>query len=181
MLKIWTQDLLTEEDHFIKGGPSRNPFGNFIGHSNLRVVPEQAIIIGWLKRSGFKIALDHVCHVTSSMLMLWEKILVNNFNVIDWQDSGIHFPVRFLNTGYSLKTVYSSAEIKRIKKFSPTGLRLRRYQVWLNQYIFGCFRSAWLVSAVSITLFSLSPSFAKHIRSIWRRIRNVTHKTSARV
>lgn len=181
MLKIWGQDLLTEEDHFVKGGPPRNPFGNFIGHSNLRVVPEQAIIIGWLRRCGFKIALNHVCHVTSKMLMLWERILVNNFNVIDWQDSGINFPVRFLNTGYSLRTVYSSSELKKIRKISPIRLHLRRYQVWLNQYIFGCFRSAWLVSAASITLFSLSPSFAKHIRSIWRRIRNVTHKTSARV
>ncbi|WP_199104559.1 WavE lipopolysaccharide synthesis family protein, partial [Aquitalea sp. ASV11] len=107
MLKIWDQDLLAEENHFIQGKISRNPFGNFIGYSNLRVVPEQAIIIRWLRSCGFEITIDHVCHVTRKMLILWEGILANNFNVIDWQDSGIHFPVRFLNTGYSLKTVYS--------------------------------------------------------------------------
>ncbi|ELN4741032.1 WavE lipopolysaccharide synthesis family protein [Pseudomonas aeruginosa] len=179
MLKLWDQPLISEKDLF-NTRPFRNPFGNFVGYSSTRAVSEQSLMLGALRKHGIEVSLDHPCRVRSSDVCLWENILRLNFRVLDWQDSGVTFPHRFLSTGYPLRTLYTAAKIERIEPYTARGLQLRMAQIWLNKYVLNCFRPTWWIALASLTLFSTSPALARHLRSQWRRARKVVHEDSGR-
>lgn len=182
MMDLWNQPLLSETQILNPDGPRRNPFGNFIGFSNLRETPEQSLALGWLKRHGVPVQINHVCEVNSKLLLLWEQTLADNFRILDWRQADVSFPERFFKVGYALRSVYSPAEIRQARHLTETPwYAARQAYVWLNQYVFGCFRFNWLVCTASIVLFSFSPSLATKIRSVWRKAKGTIHSPSGRI
>lgn len=173
LLDFWSQPLINFETHFISGSPSKNPFGNFLGYTNLKIIPEQALILNWLKTKGLKFSLNNVCEVRGELLEVWENILIQNFRVLSWQEAGIDYPQRFFRGVYPVSTVYSPKDLQKISDLSVNGKRIRRVQVWLNQYIFGCFTRIWFLSLISILLFSIFPEWSKRLRAIWRNFKKI--------
>ena len=174
MLRFWEQDLFHYNELF-NPKPNTNPLGNFMGFSAIKLNPEQALMIGLLRKHGLAIDLDHPCQIRSPDLDLWAAVLHADFRTLDWRASGVDFPERFVKSGISLKTIIAVDDIPRIAALGPTGRRSRRLRVWVNQYLLNCLRPTWWASFASILLFSLSPSLARRVRGIWRKLRGIQH------
>lgn len=174
MLVLWGQPLFTREELF-NPAPNWNPFGNYLGYSAIRMNTEQSYMIGVLRRHGLDVRLSQPCQISSAALDLWESVLCSDFRVLEWRSAGVDFPERFMNTGPSLKTVYSVRDIAAVATLDSAGRRRRRVRVWANQYLLNCFRPTWWVSFASLVLFALSPTLAKRVRAIRRRGRRIQH------
>jgi len=170
MLTFWDQPMFTE-DMVCLSQPRRNPFGSYQGFSRIRMNPEQALMIGMLRKCGLPIHLDHSCQIRTADLDLWEDILSHDFHVLDYEAAGIDFPERLKHGLISPKVIFTAKTIRKIATHTPMQRRLRRMRVWLNQYVLCYGQMAWWISTMSSILFSISPSFAKHVRHIWRKAR----------
>ncbi|RMV68778.1 WavE lipopolysaccharide synthesi [Pseudomonas caricapapayae] len=180
MLAMWDQPLF-ERDALFNKRPSRNPFGNFIGYTSARMVAEQALMLGVMRRSGIDARLARPCQVGLSNLKLWDNVLRCNFRVLNHHEAGIDFPERFLASRHVLKTLYKASDIEQLQRLDTRRYRLRIARIWLNQYLLTCLRPGWWVSFATMVLFSTSPALAKRIRSYWRTLRKVGHAESYRV
>lgn len=179
MLAFWQQPLLKREDIF-NPEPRCNPFGNFSGFTSARMVVEQSIMLGALGMHGIDIRLTHPCQASISHLKIWDAILSHNFRVLDFAEAGIDFPERFLNSGFSLDTLYKAPDIEQLRHLDSMSYRRRMLRIWCNQYLLSFLRPGWWVSSASIILFSLSPTLARNARSYWRRLRKLVHPGSDR-
>ncbi|MBO2927895.1 MULTISPECIES: WavE lipopolysaccharide synthesis family protein [Pseudomonadaceae] len=177
---FWSQSLLRQEEVFLEK-PYKNPVGNFIGYSAMRMVPEQCLMLGFMRKKGYTINLKNPGHIDARLVHLSEKLISENFTILDWNLSGLNFPERFLVVGYSLKTVYKSSELKKIRTQRQIDIRIRYLRVWLNKYLFNCTRLAWWVSLASIALTVISPRLAIFVRGYFRRLRGVEHPSRDRV
>ena len=174
MLVFWNHSIFSYSDLF-NAKPNLNPFGNFIGFSCLKMTPEQTFMIEVLRKRGHDVGLAHPCEMRTSDLELWESVLDSDFRTLEWKESGVDFPERFKNYGVSLKSIFSVGDIKAAASLTPKGRRIRRTKVWINQYIFNCFRAYWWISLASIILFSISPKFAKRVKRSWRKVMKIQH------
>jgi len=170
MLEFWNQPVFSEDALFFSQ-PRKKSFGRYQGFSRMKMYPEQALMIGMLRKRGFPIQLDHPCQIRAKDLDLWEGILSSNFHVLDYKNSGIDFPERMFNSLVSQRTIFAAKAIHKMAKHTPMQRRLRRVRVWLNQYVLCYCQLAWWVSTTSSILFPISPPLAKRIRHIWRRAR----------
>ncbi|KPY64970.1 WavE lipopolysaccharide synthesis superfamily [Pseudomonas ficuserectae] len=180
MLAMWEQPLF-ERSALFNDKPSRNPFGNFIGYTSARLVTEQALMLGVMRRKGIDARLGRPCEVGLSNLKLWDNVLRRNFRVLNHSEAGVDFPERFLTSRRVLSTLYKASAIEQLRGIDPKRYRLRIARIWLNQYLLTCLRPGWWVSFATIVLFSSSPTFAKRVRSYWRTLRKVAHAESYRV
>lgn len=180
MLALWDLPLFRREDLF-RSRPSCNPFGNYVGYTALRKLPEQSLMIGAMHKHGLMVDLEHPNQLRLRNLVLWESILQQNFSLLDWQAAEVDFPKRLMSAGYALKTVYRTGEFDRQSSRGPVRQRLRMGRALMNQYVFSCFRRAWWVAFFSIVLFSVSPSLARRVRTLWRRRRGFVHPDSGRI
>ncbi|MBD8495217.1 WavE lipopolysaccharide synthesis [Pseudomonas syringae] len=180
MLDLWQQPLIQQQD-LLNDKPFRNPFGHFTGYSSARRVPEQAILLGAMRKKGIKVHLANPSQVTMSHLKLWDRVLRCNFRVLDYTEAGVAFPERFLSNGFSLKSLYTAAEIEQLGEIGPMAYRRRMASILLNKYVLSCFRPVWWLSMASIVLFNLSPRLARNMRSHWRKARKLVHADSYRV
>ncbi|KPW79657.1 hypothetical protein ALQ65_00958 [Pseudomonas syringae pv. coriandricola] len=180
MLFMWEQPLFERTDLFNQK-PSRNPFGNFVGYTSARVVSEQAIMLGAMRRRGIDAKLTRPCQVGLSNLKLWDEVLRCNFRVLDHGAAGVDFPERFVANNYVLKTLYSAADIDRLRHLGAGAYTLRITRILLNQYVLNYLRPGWWVSSINIALFTISPTLAKAVRSYWRKSRKLVHAESYRV
>ncbi|GFZ66350.1 LPS biosynthesis protein [Pseudomonas amygdali pv. eriobotryae] len=180
MLAMWEQPLF-ERRALFNDKPSRNPFGNFIGYTSARMVTEQALMLGVMRRKGIDARLGRPCEVGLSNLKLWDNVLRRNFRVLNHSEAGVDFPERFLTSRRVLSTLYKASAIEQLRGIDPKRYRLRIARIWLNQYLLTCLRPGWWVSFVTIVLFSSSPTFAKRVRSYWRTLRKVAHAESYRI
>ncbi|GFZ59897.1 LPS biosynthesis protein [Pseudomonas amygdali pv. eriobotryae] len=180
MLAMWEQPLFERRTLF-NDKPSRNPFGNFIGYTSARMVTEQALMLGVMRRKGIDARLGRPCEVGLSNLKLWDNVLRRNFRVLNHSEAGVDFPERFLTSRRVLSTLYKASAIEQLRGIDPKRYRLRIARIWLNQYLLTCLRPGWWVSFATIVLFSSSPTFAKRVRSYWRTLRKVAHAESYRI
>lgn len=180
MLALWQQPLIGQQD-LLNGRPFRNPFGNFTGYSSVRMLPEQSIMLGALRKHGIDIRLANPSQVSMDHLKLWDGVLRCNFRVLDHAEAGVSFPERFLANAFVLKTLYKAADLERCHDLGSRRYRLRMASVVLNKYLLCCFRPAWWISLAAIVLFNLSPDLAKNMRSYWRKARKLVHADSYRI
>jgi len=179
MLALWDQPLLKREDVLNKR-PFRNPFGNFCGFSSAKRVAEQSLMLGAMCKHGIDVRLAHPCQVRMGNLKLWDAILRINFRVLDYREAGVSFPERFLAVDGALTSLYTAFEVEQLHTVGDRGYRRKIARVWFNQFLLSCLKPAWWVSLISMILFNSSPTFAKATRSLWRRLRKVTHPNSYR-
>jgi hypothetical protein len=171
LLKLWSLPLLTKEQAFRPLNAFRNPFGNFMDGNNRYEVPEQSLALGLIRGQGDTIQLKHACHVTYALLEKWERLLIENFTVLDWPQAGIDFPPRFFLPGNFVSSTYTPSEIAALTPILGTWrYRLRFCQVLLNQYLFRCFQKDWVYLTLIRLLKATSPFVFQKMRDIKLRV-----------
>lgn len=178
MLDFWDQKLRLQDEVFNKV-PYKNPVGNFVGYSAMRMTPEQCLMLGFMCKKGYNISLKNPGEISPVLVGLSEKLLAENFTVLDWAFCEIDFPERFLK--YSLNSIYKASELAQAGSLSPKARRSRYRRVWLNKYFFNCASMAWWIALASILLTTISPRMAKAARSTMRRLRGLKHPNNDRV
>jgi len=180
MLDFWDQSLRLQHEVFTKR-PNKNPIGNFVGYSAMRMTPEQCLMLGFIAKKGFDISLKTPGEISPELVRLSDKLLTENFTVLDWEASEVDFPERFRKTGYSLKTVYNASELAGVGKLDERERKRRYRRIWLNKYVFNYVRLAWWIALASILLTAVSPSLAKSARATMRRVRGLEHPNNDRI
>ncbi len=180
MIAFWDQRL-KRQDELFASQPNMNPIGNFVGCSAMRMLPEQSLMLGFLANKGFDISLKNPSEISPELVTLSENLIAENFTILDWRDCQIDFPERFRKSGYSLKTVYESRELKSLDQLESNARKARYLKIWLNKYVFSFTRLVWWFALASIILTLVSPSLAKTARAIMRKIRGLEHPNNDRV
>lgn len=170
LLKLWSIDPLADDFVYLKSGPRINPVGTFQGYTSFRLLPEQAIVLGFLQKNGLVFDLDHISHTSFYLFDAWERILLENFKVHNWESLGILPPGRFLTAPYSPKSVLTEKDMARLEiGCSGTSKMLRYSYLLINKYLLCWFRRRWLVSVLSLLLFSFFPKSAAAVRDTYRK------------
>ncbi|HCF9865406.1 TPA: WavE lipopolysaccharide synthesis [Pseudomonas aeruginosa] len=180
MLGFWDQKLRLQEEVFAPS-PYKNPIGNFVGYSAMRMTPEQCFMLGFIRKKGYDIYLQTPGDISRELVELSERLLSENFTVLDWETSQVDFPERFRKTGYSLKTIYKASDLAAAGSLSPAARKARYRKIWLNKYIFNFGRVAWWIALASILLTAVSPDIAKSARATMRKLRGLEHPNNDRV
>lgn len=79
-----------------------------------KLVPEQALTIAWLNRNGQHTSLAKVDDTRIEHQARWSRVLIDNFHLVSWKDSGVLFPMRFLNDPSIRRSLLEPADLKRI-------------------------------------------------------------------
>jgi hypothetical protein len=169
LLDLWSRDLLDESTikHPVKNWYLINDFSHF----GIKMIPEQALMIGWLNFYGHKINLPYATHVTKKNLYLSELSLSLNFNLINWDQSDILYPERFLHHSAVLeKTLYEAKELNQLYQEYDFYLLNKRFFYFLKK---AYFRKSIVTNALSnlprsILLSILSPKLYYILRKKWR-------------
>lgn len=180
MLWFWDQELRLQEEVFATT-PYKNPIGNFVGYSAMRMTPEQCLMLGFMRKKGYDITLQTPGDISPELVELSERLLSENFTVLDWESSEVDFPERLRMAGYSLKTIYKATELADAGRLTPSARRARYRKIWLNKYVFNFGRLAWWIALASILLTAVSPTIAKSARATMRRLRGLQHPNNDRV
>lgn len=180
MLGFWDQELRRQEEVFAPK-PYKNPIGNFVGHSAMRMTPEQCLMLGFMRKKGYDITLQTPGDISPVLVELSERLLSENFTVLDWETSGVDFPERFRKNGYSLNMIYTAAELADSGRLANNARRARYRKIWLNKYVFSIGRLAWWIALASILLTAVSPGIARSARATMRKLRRLEHPNNDRV
>jgi hypothetical protein len=87
----------------------------------IRLFPEQALTLRWLRSQGVDVNLRHPAAVTPRSLSLWADVLARDVQLVDWAASGIRFPERFASDPSVPNTLLSE------DKAANLGVRRFRY------------------------------------------------------
>ncbi|WP_152226248.1 WavE lipopolysaccharide synthesis family protein [Pseudomonas sp. SCB32] len=169
--KLWDIGPLPDDFIFLPGGPRTNPIGTFQGYTSFRLLPEQAIFLRFAQRNGLNVDLEHISHTSYRLFNAWEDLLVENFELYDWQNLGVAPPKRFLSAPYAPTSLMTELDLQTLRTERTSSERALRYaDVLINKYLLCWFHRHWLVSVGSLVLFSLSSRFAMTIRDLYRRV-----------
>lgn len=168
--KLWSIGQLPENFLYLQDGPRTNPVGTFQGFTSFRLLPEQAIFLRFVQKNGLALDLEHISHTSFELFNAWEDLLLDNFEVHDWQSLGVVPPARFLSRPYVSESVITEFDVGKMRvRRLPRHRALRYAQLLLNKYVLCWFNSRWLVSVASLLLFSFSPKIAIASRNLYRR------------
>jgi hypothetical protein len=176
MLDLWAVDLPRQSEIYLPDMPTFRLLGHFVGHTSLAQVPEQTLMLRWLKKHGYEINLPHTCYTSYALFRLWEQLLLDHFLVMNWHRAGIIFPKRFHFSFYTKNANYTEQDLETARRsLSGPFYRLRYARLLLNKYVSCWFNKAYLRSVASVLLFSLSPSLARRLRAFYRSRRLPRH------
>ncbi|WP_454866428.1 WavE lipopolysaccharide synthesis family protein [Pseudomonas umsongensis] len=168
--KLWSIGQLPENFLYLQNGPRINPIGTFQGFTSFRLLPEQAIFLRFAQKNGLALDLEHISHTSFKLFNAWEELLLNNFEVHDWQSLGVVPPARFLSRPYASESVIAGFDVGKMRAHRlPRHRALRYARLLLNKYLLCWFNCRWLVSVASLLLFSFSPKIAIASRNRYRR------------
>ncbi|QHF47829.1 hypothetical protein PspS35_29990 [Pseudomonas sp. S35] len=169
--RLWSIGPLPAEFVYLAGGPRINPIGTFQGYTSFRLLPEQAILLRFIQTCGVALDLEHISDTRFAAFCAWEDLLLDNFEVHDWQSLGVTPPARFLTDPYAPETILTADDLSTLRARRSGRHRVGRYlHLLLNKYALCWFRRRWLVSASSLLLFSFSPRIAVAARDRYRRL-----------
>lgn len=94
-------------------------FGTIQPVDQLLFVPEQLLMLRWIHDSGAKVNITRSNDVTNELVFAYEHYLATNFNIVDWSQSGIIFPERFLSD--TKLGVYSRSEFAALQRAITEG------------------------------------------------------------
>ena len=172
MLDLWSIPLPEPKDICFDKKPKFRVLGNFVGYTSLVQVPEQTLMLGWLKKHGYSIHLPYICYTTFALFKLWERLLTDHFYVMNWNRAGIIFPERFHYSFYTKKANYLEEDLAKVRRSLASRFYFYRYtRLLLNKYIICWCNSSYLHSVASVLLYSLSPSFASKLRLFYKSLR----------
>jgi hypothetical protein len=166
LLDLWSISLPNENDLILKKNPLLPFLGNFIGFYSFSQVPEQTLLLGWLKKHGFNIHLPYLYYTNYILFKLSEDIISTYFHLINQERSGILFPERFYQDNPINHSVYTEDDIAYIQNVIHKKIYFFRYlKLLLNKYIMCWFKKIYLRIAISLLLYSISPSYFIKLRS----------------
>lgn len=172
LLDLWSMPLPEQKDFYITHHPRFRFIGHFLGYTSFSQVPEQSLMLGWLKKHNEEIRLPHICYTSYRLFKRWEQLLTDHFLMMNSEKAGIVFPMRFVQMANATHTNYLEKDMIDIRMSLSGKLYFARYlRLLLNKYITCWVKPRYLRSAASILLFSISPTFAKRIRAMYRSIR----------
>ncbi len=169
--KLWGSELIPKDFLYRSGGPRTNPIGTFQGFTSFRLLPEQAIFLRFAQRNGLRLDLEHISHTSFELFSAWEELLLENFELHDWQSLGVEPPGRFLSAPYAPESLMTEQDMHILRtQRSPSQKALRYADLLINKYLLCWFHRRWLVSVASLVLFSFSSSAAVTVRNFYRRV-----------
>lgn len=172
MLDLWSIPLPSRKDVYFDRTPKFRMLGHFVGHTAQSQVPEQTLMLSWLKKRGIDIHLPHTCYTSYRLFRLWEQLLTDNFHMMNWNNAGILFPKRFHRIFYRKNANYSEKDLMQAKLALNSRFYFLRYiKVIINKYITCWTNVSYLRSLLSILVFSVSPTFGQWLK---RKIRTHT-------
>ena len=169
LFDLWSRDLLDENS--IKHPVNNWYFINDFSHFGIRMSPEQALMIGWLNSYGQKINLPYATYVDKKNLYLSELSLSLNFNLINWNQSDILYPERFLRHAVVLeKTIYNAEELNHLYKEYNSSLLNKRFFYFLKSAYFNksFTKTFWRILCQKILQSILSPKLHSKLIKKWR-------------
>lgn len=142
--------------------------GNFLGYTDFREVPEQTLVLSWLRRRGHDVRLRFACELEFEAFALWERVLVGNFHLLDHADSGLLFPARMLLPIYGGDTVYRAAELQALSAgLHDADAQRARFLGAKRASGWGALRrKRYWISLASLSLFGISPRLGRWARRI---------------
>ncbi|TFF33874.1 WavE lipopolysaccharide synthesis family protein [Pseudomonas sp. RIT623] len=174
MASFWGGDL-PDVASLLQGNRSTRVrvFGNFSGNTSFRETPEQTLVRLWLAKEGMNISLSYPCDTSYELFSLWEKVLVENFQLLDYSSAGIVYPPRFLSAFLGPGTVLTAHEFQVMQR--DPGSRRRYLKVLFSKYIKCWGMPRYWIATANVILSGLTPALAAKIR-IWLRSKlGLTH------
>lgn len=169
MIDLWDIPLETKEE--VTSSGRENIFFRY-SSTVFRYHPEQSLCIRWLRKHGVDVSLKTPTHISAEYLKTWENTLVNNFHVIDYEKSGIKFPVHFYNAAYGVRSLMTSQELRSIyKDVQKKGSSSKYWIVWVQKYFGGFFKKVFYMAVIANVLSVVAPNLRMKIFAIYRRIR----------
>lgn len=163
LLSFWSAPPIEKSELFLPR-PRLNPFGSFVRFTGRRYVPEQELVIAFLRSRGYDVALGHICHLTPDLMRFSESILLENFHVLDWQDAGIEFPARMVKRTTRQAADYSAASAAEIKeKLVGRSYALRWAWTLAHKFVFAVLTRKWWRRATSY-VYLRWPAYLNRLR-----------------
>lgn len=174
MARFWGSDL-PEVESLLQGRKSTRIrlFGGFSGNTSFRETPEQTLVRLWLAREGVNISLSYPCCTSYELFALWERVLVANFQLLDYSGAGVVYPPRFLSAFLGPRTVLTAHDFHIMQR--DPGSRKRYLKVLFSKYIRCWGMPRYWVAITNVILSGIAPALAVKIR-IWLRSKlGLTH------
>lgn len=168
LLDLWNRDFIREDQ--IKAKKTLWSALYFLGYTGLRMVPEQALTIGWLNTHGYNIFLPFPGFLSRKYCELSEMVLSTNFHLVNWNEAGILYPKRFLSEKRTFNSIYSAAELSQIALRSDGFRKYRYLKIILQAILLQPFRKYFWIDFFASILLWISPNAFERMRCIWRRL-----------
>jgi len=168
---LWNREIFTREELFCE--LKWNSCFNYHCDTQERNSPEQALMIGWLNSHGYNIYLPYTTYVSANYLKVSELTLSLNFNVLEWDASGIIFPYRFTFSKNMLNSyIYRASELNLIyTKYNGFYFLKRITVMYLNFYVFKFFNIEFRDEFIRTILFWFSPKLYFKLKKGWRKFK----------
>ncbi|RYZ77751.1 MAG: hypothetical protein EOP05_00695 [Proteobacteria bacterium] len=165
---FWNIPLYVREEILNLDSSRETEFGTYLGGSDLRLRNEQALPIGFLNKVGRGFRFENPNQMTLEMFGFFEKFLTSNFDVIDWNESGLIFPKRMMDS--FLETVFTRDELLEIES-TPEKSEARFQKAIFNKRYKSLFNRAYLFHLKKEIVFRY-PSTVKFFSGIkrWQRL-----------
>ena len=175
MTDLWS--IPKEEIHEIETNGKENVFFRY-SSSCFKYFPEQSLCIRWLKKYGIKINLRSPTDISLKFLWYWEVVLYSNFHIINYEQSGIVFPIHFHTSAYGNSTLMKSEDIN-LKKIKATNnlsvegwiIHFKYARLWLVKYVLGFTNKTFFLAVMANVLYVFFPSLNQRLFTFWRKIR----------
>lgn len=169
LLDFWDQPLFTSQQAFLQHSEIGNYFEKVVFHGGIKLVPEQLLTLGWLRKHKLAPNVPTRHSGDAGLLELWERILVNNFHVIDYEDSGIDYPKRFVQDQYMARHNFSEQQVSQLRStvfglnYGPDvkAYRFARYRVLIRV------APSHLADVAAALLSDRFPKAHKALRPFW--------------
>ena len=171
LLDIW--DIPLEEFSEVATDGKKNVLFRY-SSSCFKYHPEQSMCTRWLNKHGFDIHLKGPSQISYDLFKIWEKVLINNFHIVDYEKSGIKFPHHFYNSAYGTKSLLTNSNLKKISNKlvqNKDNQKLRYWGLWMNKYILAFTKKTYLLSLVANLVFVFSPTLNQKIFALYRKVR----------
>lgn len=165
LLEYWEGPVFSEGD-VLSVQPFKPPIGSYLALTRTRLVPEQALTLRWLRKSGIEVSLAHPWDATPQSLRHWATVLTRDFHIVDWVSSGILYPERFTSPAARPEAVVFSDEVERIRRDGFSYPRTY-FAVQMKPYL----QPVFYYMGISRLVLRVSPSLHASIKGVLQRLR----------
>lgn len=171
-IDIW--DIPLEKESDLEGLRISSLFWRF-SSSRFIYHPEQSLCKRWLFKHGYEFSPSYPADIRLSWFLKWSEVLLNNFTVVDYGESGIEFPPQFFTSAYGVRsTNYFSEDLCKLRQNHSSVFMMKwiYLKILINKYVLCIFQPTFFLSVTSNILIKLSPQLHGYIFSIYRKMRS---------